>query len=137
MSDIFNTFKRKKIMRSIKSKNTKPELVIRKLLFSKGYRYKIHDKKLPGKPDIVMTKRKVVVNIHGCYWHYHGCSRSNVPKTQTEYWVEKLENNKRRDFQNKRKLKKLGWRVIDVWECTLIKRNLEKTFNKLERLIAA
>ena len=137
MSDIFNTFKRKKIMRSIKSKNTKPELVIRKLLFSKGYRYKIHDKKLPGKPDIVMTKRKVVVNIHGCYWHYHGCSRSNVPKTQTEYWVEKLENNKRRDFQNKRKLKKLGWKVIDVWECTLKKKNLEKTFNKLERLIAA
>ena len=137
MSDIFNTFKRKKIMRSIKSKNTKPELVIRKLLFSKGYRYKIHDKKLPGKPDIVMPKRKVVVNVHGCYWHYHGCSRSNVPKTQTEYWVEKLENNKRRDFQNKRKLKKLGWKVIDVWECTLKKKNLEKTFNKLERLIAA
>ena len=137
MSDIFNTFKRKKIMRSIKSKNTKPELVIRKLLFSKGYRFKIHDKKLPGKPDIVMPKRKVVVNVHGCYWHYHGCSRSNVPKTQTEYWVEKLENNKRRDFQNKRKLKKLGWKVIDVWECTLKKKNLEKTFNKLERLIAA
>jgi len=137
MSDIFNTFKRKKIMRSIKSKNTKPELVIRKLLFSKGYRYKIHDKKLPGKPDIVMPKRKVVVNVHGCYWHYHGCSSSNVPKTQTEYWVEKLENNKRRDFQNKRKLKKLGWKVIDVWECTLKKKNLEKTFNKLERLIAA
>ena len=137
MSDIFNTFKRKKIMRSIRSKNTKPELIIRKLLFSKGYRFKIHDKKLPGKPDIVMPKRKVVVNVHGCYWHYHGCSRSNVPKTQTEYWVEKLENNKRRDFQNKRKLKKLGWRVIDVWECTLKKKNLEKTFNKLERLIAA
>ena len=137
MSDIFNTFKRKKIMRSIKSKNTKPELIIRKLLFSKGYRFKIHDKKLPGKPDIVMPKRKVVVNVHGCYWHYHGCSRSNVPKTQTRYWVDKLENNKRRDFQNKRKLKKLGWRVIDVWECTLKKKNLEKTFNRLERLIAA
>ena len=124
-------------MTMIKSKNTKPELIIRKLLFSKGYRYKIHDKKLPGKPDIVMPKRMVVVNVHGCYWHYHGCSRSNIPKTQTGYWVDKLENNKRRDFQNKRKLKKLGWRVIDVWECTLIKRNLEKTFNKLERVIAA
>ena len=128
---------RSKNMINIKSKNTKPELIIRKLLFSKGYRYKIHDKKLPGKPDIVMPKLKVVVNVHGCYWHYHGCSRSNIPKTQTGYWVEKLENNKRRDFQNKRKLKKLGWRVIDVWECTLKKRNLEKTFNRLERLIAA
>ena len=128
---------RSKNMINIKSKNTKPELIIRKLLFSKGYRYKIHDKKLPGKPDIVMPKLKVVVNVNGCYWHYHGCSRSNIPKTQTGYWVEKLENNKRRDFQNKRKLKKLGWRVIDIWECTLKKSNLEKTFNRLERLIAA
>ena len=129
--------KRSENMSSIKSKNTKPELIIRKLLFSKGYRYKIHDKKLPGKPDIVMPKLKVVVNVHGCYWHYHGCNRSNIPKTQTGYWVEKLENNKRRDFQNKRKLTKLGWKVIDIWECTLRKKNLDKTFNKLERLIAA
>ena len=128
---------RSKNMTAIKSKNTKPELIIRKLLFSKGYRYKIHYKKLPGKPDIGMPKLKVVVNVHGCYWHYHGCSRSNIPKTQTGYWVEKLENNKRRDYQNKRKLKKLGWRGIDVWECTLKKRNLEKTFNRLERLIVA
>ena len=135
--DTFSDKKRSKIMQNIKSKNTKPELVIRKLLHSKGYRYKIHDKKLPGKPDIVMPKRKGVVNVHGCYWHYHGCSRSNIPKTQTEYWVDKLEHNKRRDFQNKRKLKKLGWKVIDVWECTLRKKNLEKTFNRLERLIAA
>ena len=135
--DTFSNKKRSKIMQNIKSKNTKPELVIRKLLHSKGYRYKIHDKKLPGKPDIVMPKLKVVVNVHGCYWHYHGCSRSNIPKTQTGYWVDKLEHNKRRDFQNKRKLKKLGWKVIDVWECTLRKKNLEKTFNRLERLIAA
>ena len=135
--DKLNKSQRSDNMSSIKSKNTKPELIIRKLLFSKGYRYKIHDKKLPGKPDIVMPRRKVVVNVHGCYWHYHGCSRSNIPKTQTGYWVDKLENNKRRDFQNKRKLKKLGWRVIEVWECTLKKRNLEKTFNRLERLIAA
>ena len=137
MVDVFNNFKRSKIMTAIKSKNTKPELVVRKLLHSKGYRFKIHDKKLPGKPDIVMPKRMVVVNVHGCYWHYHGCSRSNIPKTQTGYWVDKLENNKRRDFQNKRKLKRLGWKVIDVWECTLRKKNLEKTFNRLEQLIAA
>ena len=135
--DSITKLQRSKNMTAIKSKNTKPELVIRKLLHSKGYRYKIHDKKLPGKPDIVMPKLKVVINVHGCYWHYHGCSRSNIPKTQTEYWLDKLESNKRRDFQNKRKLKKLGWRVIDVWECTLKKRNLEKTFNRLERLIAA
>ena len=135
--DMFSDKKRSKIMQNIKSKNTKPELVIRKLLHSKGYRYKIHDKKLPGKPDIVMPKLKVVVNVHGCYWHYHGCNKSNIPKTQTRYWLNKLENNKKRDFQNKRKLIKLGWKVIDVWECTLKKKNLDKTLNRLERMIAA
>jgi DNA mismatch endonuclease (patch repair protein) len=134
--DSITKLQRSKNMSSIKSKNTKPELVLRSLLFSKGYRFKIHDKKLPGKPDIVMPSRKVVVNVHGCYWHYHGCSRSSIPKTQTGYWVEKFENNKRRDFQNKRKLKKLGWKVIEIWECTLKKKNLIKTFNTLELLIA-
>ena len=127
---------RMKNMRGIKSKNTKPEKIIRSILFSKGYRFKIHDKKLPGRPDIVLPKHNTVVNVHGCYWHYHGCSRSNVPKTKTKYWLEKLENNKRRDSQNKRKLTKLGWRVIDVWECTLKRRNIDKTFDKLQRMIA-
>jgi DNA mismatch endonuclease (patch repair protein) len=134
--DKISKFQRSKNMSFIKSKNTKPEILIRSLLFSKGYRFKIHDKKLPGKPDIVMPKLKTVVNIHGCYWHYHGCSRSNVPKTKTKYWLEKLENNKRRDSQNKRKLTKLGWKVIDVWECTLKRRNIDKTFDKLQRMIA-
>ena len=137
MSDCFNNKIRSKNMSNIKSKNTKPEMIVRSLLFKMGYRFKIHDKKLPGKPDIVLPKHNAIVNVHGCYWHYHGYSRSNIPKTQTEYWVNKLENNKRRDFQNKRKLIKLGWKVIDVWECTLRKKNLDKTFNKLERLIAA
>jgi|TARA_Y100000310_G_C20578950_1_gene761974 DNA mismatch endonuclease (patch repair protein) len=127
---------RMKNMRGIKSKNTKPEKIIRSILFSKGYRFKIHDKKLPGRPDIVLPKHNTVVNVHGCYWHYHGCSRSNVPKTKTKYWLEKLENNKRRDSQNKRKLTKLGWKVIDVWECTLKRRNIDKTFDKLQRMIA-
>ena len=134
--DKISKFQRSKNMSSIKSKNTKPEILIRSLLFSKGYRFKIHDKKLPGKPDIVMPKLKTVVNVHGCYWHYHGCSRSNVPKTKTKYWLEKLENNKRRDSQNKRKLTKLGWKVIDVWECMLKRRNIDKTFDKLQRTIA-
>ena len=119
------------------SKNTKPEKIIRSLLFKNGYRFKIHAKKLPGKPDIVLPKYKAIVNIHGCYWHYHGCTSSNVPKTQTQYWIERLEHNKKRDFQNKNKLINLGWKVIDVWECTLKRNNIEKTFNTLERLIAA
>ena len=119
-----------------KSINTKPELTIRSLLWSKGYRYKIHDKKLPGKPDIVLPKHKAIINIQGCFWHNHGCNRSNLPKTRTEYWYNELENNKERDFVNKSRLKELGWKVIDLWECTLIKSELAKTMQKLERMLS-
>ena len=134
--DTFNKIKRSSIMSSIRDRNTQPEKKIRSILFSKGYRFKIHHKKLPGKPDIVLPKHKTIINVNGCFWHYHGCSRSNVPKTKTKYWLEKLENNKSRDSQNKRKLRKLGWKVIDVWECTLKRRNIDKTFDKLQRMIA-
>ena len=118
------------------SKNTKPEIIVRKKLFSKGYRYKIHDKKLPGRPDIVLPKIKTIINVHGCYWHYHGCEKSRLPKTRTEYWLTRLEDNKKRDFFNKQKLIKLGWKVIDIWECTLDKSNFAKTFERLEHQIA-
>ncbi len=120
-----------------KSKNTKPEKLIRSILYKNGYRFRIHVKKLPGKPDIVLHKHKTILNVHGCYWHYHGCAYSNVPKTKTQYWIERLELNKKRDFINKNKLIKLGWKVIDVWECTLKGKNIDKTFNTLERLIIA
>ena len=119
------------------SKNTKPEKLIRSILYKNGYRFRIHVKKLPGKPDIVLHKHKTILNVHGCYWHYHGCAHSNVPKTKTQYWIERLELNKKRDFLNKSKLIKLGWKVIDVWECTLKRKNIDKTFNTLERLIIA
>ena len=135
--DNLNYKTRSKFMSSIPSKNTKPEITIRKILFSKGYRFKIHDKKLPGKPDIVLPKYNTIINIHGCYWHYHGCNRSSIPKTRTSYWINKLENNKKRDFQNKRKLLRMGWRVVDIWECTLKQKDLKNTINKLERMIAA
>jgi len=119
------------------SKNTKPEKAIRSLLYKNGYRFRIHEKKLPGKPDIVLKKHKTIINVHGCYWHYHGCAYSNIPKTKTQYWIERLELNKKRDFLNKSKLIQLGWKVIDVWECTLKRKNIDKTFNTLERLIIA
>ena len=115
----------------------KEEKLIRSKLYKNGYRFRIHVKKLPGKPDIVLHKHKTILNVHGCYWHYHGCAHSNVPKTKTQYWIERLELNKKRDFINKNKLIKLGWKVIDVWECTLKRKNIDKTFNILERLIIA
>ena len=122
--------------KNCKSKNTKPELAIRSLLWSKGYRFKIHDKTLPGKPDVVLPKHKTIINIHGCFWHNHGCNRSKLPKTRTEYWYNELEANKERDFLNKSRLKELGWKVIDLWECTLIKSELAKTMQKLERMLS-
>ena len=125
------------MLKKLRSKNTKPEKIVRSLLYKNGYRFRIHERKLPGKPDIVLKKHNAIVNVHGCFWHYHGCSHSNVPKTKTEYWLERLEHNKKRDFLIKSKLRKLGWKVIDVWECTLKRKNLDKTFNTLERLIIA
>lgn len=127
---LFKTF-------NIKSKNTKPEIRLRSALFAKGYRYKIHVSDLPGTPDIVLPKYKFVINVHGCFWHYHGCPQSSIPKTREDYWLEKFEQNKRRDFLNKQKLKKLGWRVFEVWECSLTKRNLDKTIKIVERRLLA
>ena len=129
---------RDKVNRTNKNKsiNTKPEIIVRKKLFSRGYRFKIHDGKLPGRPDIVLPKIKTIINVHGCYWHYHGCEKSRLPKTRTEYWLTRLEDNKKRDFFNKQKLIKLGWKVIDIWECTLNKGNIAKTFERLEHQIA-
>jgi len=118
-----------------KCKNTKPELAIRSLLWSKGYRFKIHDKKLPGKPDIVLLKHKIIINIQGCFWHNHGCYLSSIPKTNTNYWLQVLDKTKQRDFNNTIKLRGLGWRVIDIWECTLKKSKISQTFQKLEQLI--
>ena len=122
---------------NIKSKNTKPEIRLRSALFAKGYRYKIHVSDLPGTPDIVLPKYKFVINVHGCFWHHHGCPLSSIPKTREDYWLEKFEQNKRRDFLNKQKLKKLGWRVFEVWECSLTKRNLDKTLKMVERRLLA
>jgi len=122
-------------MSNAMSKNTTPEIKIRSALFSKGYRYKIHVKDLPGTPDIVMSKYKIIININGCFWHNHGCPRGTIPKTRMNYWIEKLEENKTRDFKNKQKLRQLGWRVFDVWECSLKEKNFKKTFENLEKLI--
>lgn len=109
-------------MRLVKSSETKPELQLRKLLFSLGYRYRIHFKALPGKPDIVFTKKKKVIFVHGCFWHQHEsdvCRRAKIPKTKVEYWGPKLNRNRERDKENIKKLESMGWSVEVVWECEL------------------
>ena len=111
---------RSKNMAAIKSKNTNPEIKVRKLLHSLGYRFRLHKKELPGSPDIVLKKYKTVVFVHGCFWHRHkGCKRATTPKTRKEFWMEKFEKNKARDRRNSRQLKENGWHVIVIWACEL------------------
>jgi DNA mismatch endonuclease (patch repair protein) len=120
MADVHSKETRSYNMSRIRSKDTKPELLVRKFLFSKGFRYRLHDKKLPGKPDIVLPKYKTVVFIHGCFWHGHdGCRYSVIPKTRTEWWEEKIDRNKIKDEKVKNDLLKLKWKVIHVWECEI------------------
>ena len=110
-------------MSKIRSNNTKPEILLRKALFAKGFRYKINDKTLQGKPDIVLPKYKTIIFVHGCFWHNHkGCKRAHLPKSNIEYWKNKIKTNEERDFKNKEILKQLGWNIIVVWECEINKK---------------
>lgn len=112
--------KRSTIMRCVKSKQTKPELLVRKLIFSLGFRYKLHVKELPGSPDIVFSRKKKIIFVHGCFWHQHAdCKKSKLPTSNTQYWLPKLERNKSRDAENVDALCRLGWGVLIVWECQL------------------
>ena len=107
-------------MSKIRSKDTKPELALRKALFARGFRYRVNDGKLPGKPDIVLPKYKTVIFLHGCFWHRHeGCKYAYTPKTNTEFWVDKITSNRERDKINIEKLVALGWYVLTVWECEI------------------
>jgi len=121
-------------MSRIKGKNTKPEMIVRKLVFALGYRYRLHDGKLPGKPDLVFAGKRKVIFVHGCYWHRHNCKYGKVmPQTRKKFWEEKLAGNKERDKKNVRELKKLGWDVLIIWECetkdTLISEKLVEKIN--------
>jgi DNA mismatch endonuclease (patch repair protein) len=118
MSDVFTKKKRSEIMGKIKSRNTRPELAVRKALAKMGYRYRLHDRRLPGKPDIIITSIKTVIFINGCFWHQHsGCKRKAMPKTNRDYWETKLLNNVNRQRRDIRALRKLAWKVHIIWEC--------------------
>jgi DNA mismatch endonuclease, patch repair protein len=121
-------------MASVKNKNTKPEVQVRKALFERGYRYRINDKRLPGSPDIVLPKYHTVIFVHGCYWHGHNsCSKNITPSTNKEFWNTKIEKNRIRDKAAQIALKTSGWRVMIVWECQL--KNLELFNSTLAKLI--
>lgn len=119
MTDIVNPQKRSLMMAGIKSKNTKPEKLIRTGLFGLGYRYRIHVKDLPAKPDLVLRKYSAVILVNGCFWHGHDCSLFRLPKSNIEFWESKISKNKENDNLNLLSLRKAGWRVAVVWECAL------------------
>jgi len=119
-TDVFTPEKRSAIMRRVKGRDTAPELKVRRLLWRMGARYRLQRKDLPGKPDIVLSGRKLAIFVHGCFWHGHDCARgSRVPKANRDYWLGKVARNRARDAEARAKLEAMGWRVLVVWECSL------------------
>jgi DNA mismatch endonuclease, patch repair protein len=136
MADVHSKETRSYNMSRIKGKNTKPEILVRKFLFSKGFRYRVNVKSLPGKPDIVLPKYKTVIFIHGCFWHGHvGCRYFVVPKTRTEWWMEKINSNIERDVKVLELLKAKYWKVIALFECSLKQGKAEETLQNLITII--
>lgn len=119
-------------MSRIKGRDTKPEILVRKYLHANGFRFRLHVKDLPGKPDIVLPKYKTVVFVHGCFWHAHeGCKYFKIPDTRTEWWTDKIYGNQKRDLEHRQQLQALGWKVIVVWECGLKPKTAEDTLTDL------
>jgi len=119
VTDVHDEITRSRNMTAIRGTNTRPELLIRKELFARGYRYRLNDKRLPGKPDLVLKKYRAVIFVHGCFWHRHNCPLFKWPSTRAEWWKEKLEGNRLRDQRQLSELQELGWRTLVVWECAL------------------
>lgn len=132
MTDILSKEQRTKCMSHIRSKNTKPEILVRRFLFAHGFRFRLHRKDLPGKPDIVLPKYKTVIFINGCFWHGHeGCKYASIPETNSDFWQSKISGNIERDKSTYSKLYSLGWRVIEIWQCQLKPKTKDHTLNNL------
>ena len=137
MADVHTQQQRRFNMQQIKGKNTKPELLVRKYLHAQGFRYKLHDNTLPGKPDLVLPKYKTVIFIHGCFWHGHtNCNYFTIPKTRTQWWTEKINKNRLNDANARKLLKKDGWKIITIWECKLKPAKLEQTLAALVKKLS-
>jgi DNA mismatch endonuclease (patch repair protein) len=119
--DIVSPQKRSAMMRAVNQKNTAPELRLRKALHALGYRYRLHPKELPGRPDLAFPSRRATIFVHGCFWHGHDCRAGRLPSSRTDYWLPKIAENQRRDARKRAELEALGWRVLTVWECELEK----------------
>jgi DNA mismatch endonuclease (patch repair protein) len=136
MADIFTPCKRSEVMSRIRGRDTGPELLVRRYLFSRGLRYRVNVSGLPGRPDIVLGRFGVCVFVHGCFWHGHaGCRLAASPKTNAAFWQAKIESNRARDERNRKELKRMGWKVLEVWECSLSPARRERTLGSLLRRI--
>ena len=132
MTDVLTPEQRARCMRHIRSRNTKPEILVRKFLFAAGFRYRINVRRLPGTPDIVLRKYRAVIFINGCFWHGHeGCKYFRLPKENVDFWRTKIERNQLRDARVKLRLRDMGWNVISIWECELKPKMRERTLESL------
>lgn len=135
MADVVTPAVRSRMMSGIKGKNSKPEILIRKMLFGAGYRFRLHSRDLPGTPDIVLPGRKIAIFVHGCFWHAHkGCKYFKIPATRPDFWIAKLQSNVDRDNRAVERLRAMGWRVLCIWECAT--RDPEMATSLLERMIS-
>lgn len=136
MPDTLTKEQRHRCMSNIHAKNTKPEILVRKELFKRGFRYRINVSKLPGKPDIVLPKYKTAIFINGCFWHGHeGCRHFIIPKTNADYWISKIRRNQQRDKESILKLQQAGWKVLTIWECELTSSSFTETICKITTII--
>lgn len=133
--DVHSPKQRSYNMSQIKGKNTKPEMIVRKWLWENGYRYRLHRKDLPGNPDIVFPGKKKVIFVHGCFWHKHDCKYFKWPKSNAEFWLEKIEGNVNRDIRNLKNLKEDGWGYFIVWECELKEKDLGSLWTRLKSFL--
>lgn len=135
MPDRLSTDARSRLMSRIRSKDTKPEWAVRRLVHGMGYRYVLHDRRLPGTPDLVLPRRRCVIFVHGCFWHGHKCGRGFKPKARADFWADKIAKNRARDARAVRALRGLGWRVMTVWECALSPSGLPALATRLRRFL--
>lgn len=135
MPDVFTRKKRSAVMAAIRAKNTKPEVVVRRMLHLMGCRFRLHSAALPGRPDIVIPKIQTVVQVKGCFWHGHSCLKGRIPVGNRAYWGPKIAGNRQRDRRNERKLRAIGWTVHTIWECDIRQSSAEVLLVRLQRLL--